>query len=89
MAELVGTLSFMLGRPVIDQTGFTGTFDAHLTFTPNESLAGIPGMAPSATDPAGTPIFAAIREQLGLTLEPVPRPVDILVIESVEKATEN
>ncbi len=43
MADLIRELASVLDRPVLDQTGFTGEFDLRLTFSPDETLAGLPG----------------------------------------------
>lgn len=100
MTELIRVLSNVLGRTVVDKTGFTGTFDVHLEFTPDESLGGLPGplpgpaaagdsirSAPSA-DLHGT-IFPALQEQLGLKLESAKGPVEVLVIDRVERPSAN
>jgi uncharacterized protein (TIGR03435 family) len=100
MTDLVRTLSNVLGRTVVDKTGFTTTFDVNLQFTPDESLAGLPVPPPSpdlpnnSTRPVPSPdlygtIFAAIQEQLGLKLESAKGPVDMLIIDSVEKPSDN
>jgi uncharacterized protein (TIGR03435 family) len=100
MTDLIRTLSNVLGRTVVDKTGFTTTFDVYLQFTADESLAGLPVPPPSldspnnSTRPAPSPglygtIFAAMQEQLGLKLESARGPVDILVIDSVEKPSDN
>ena len=93
MPELIGILGTVMGRAVIDKTGITETFDVHLEFTPDESLAGLPrppapGPIP-ATDPAKPSIFAALQEQLGMKLESAKGPVEILVIDHVEKPSAN
>ncbi len=91
MTELIRTLSNVLGRTVVDKTAFTATFDVHLEFTPDDSLAGLPalpgGSVPSP-DTYGT-IFVAIQEQLGLKLESAKGPIDVLIIDSVEKPSVN
>jgi uncharacterized protein (TIGR03435 family) len=81
----------MLGRTVIDQTAHTETFDVRLTFAPDAALAGLPGGAPGAplANASGASIFTAIQEQLGLKLESGTGPVEVLVIDSVEKPSEN
>ena len=100
MTDLIRTLSNVLGRPVVDKTGFTATFDVNLVFTPDDSLAGLPAPPPSlatpndSTRPVPSPdlygtIFAAIQEQLGLKLESAKGPVDVLIIDSVEKPSAN
>ena len=87
-------LGSLLGRPGIDKTGITGLFDFHLEFAPDESTptlrASPPGTPPAApSDPAGPSIFTAIQEQLGLKLEPAKGPGEFLVIDRVERPSEN
>ena len=75
LTELVAALSPAAGRPVVDATGLTGSFDLDVKFTPND-----------APDPiAGASLFTAIQEQLGLRLESRRAPVNVLVIESAER----
>ena len=73
-------LSDVLGRDVIDKTGLTGKYSIKLTWTLDE----LQGTA----DPGPT-LFAAIEEQLGLKLRSTKGPVDIIVIDQVEKPSEN
>jgi uncharacterized protein (TIGR03435 family) len=98
MTQLVRTLSNVLGRTVADKTGFTTTFDVSLVFTPDDSLAGMPpppGSAPNdSARPTPSPdlygtIFVAMQQQLGLKLESARGPVDVLIIDSVEKPSAN
>jgi len=78
-----------LGRPVIDKTGIMGLFDFLLEFAPDESTPGFGADTP-ADDPAGGPsIFTAVQEQFGLKLEPAKGPEESLVIDSVERPSEN
>jgi uncharacterized protein (TIGR03435 family) len=91
---LASTLSSQLGRPVIDRTGLTGhyTFKLQWTPEPGQSMGGPlpPGVeAPPPPDPNGPSIFAAVQKQLGLRLESQKGPVDIFVIDRVEKPSEN
>jgi uncharacterized protein (TIGR03435 family) len=82
-----------LDRPVIDKTGITGKFNFRIEFAPDEatpnfrSTAGDPAAAPS--DPAGPSIFTALQQQLGLKLERATGPVEFLVIDHVERPSEN
>jgi uncharacterized protein (TIGR03435 family) len=69
------------GRPVIDKTNLKGLYDFRLQFTP-ERLPGNP-------DVSGPSIFTAIQEQLGLRLESTKGPVEVLVIDHVERPSEN
>jgi uncharacterized protein (TIGR03435 family) len=75
-----------LDLPVVDRTGLSGTFNIQLMFT-REDLQSV-GM----TDlPDGVPpnIFDALQQQLGLKLEKVKAPVDVLVIDHAEPPSEN
>jgi uncharacterized protein (TIGR03435 family) len=84
-------LSRYTGRPVIDETGLTGTFKCELSWTPDEnegSSTNQPGM--SAAVNSGPSIFTALQEQLGLKLVPKKDAVEILVVDSVNRIpTEN
>ena len=95
-------LSHQLGRIVLDKTGLTGKYDFTLHWTPgpNEgSMMPGPGPGPGREGPGGAPppppeesgpsLFTALQEQLGLKLESQKAPVEILVIEHVEKPSEN
>ena len=93
---LAGQLTLYLDRPVLDRTGIQGRWDFTLQWTPapNESSPQAMGLPPRAEPPRpadsnGPSIFTALREQLGLKLESTKGPVDILVIEHVERASEN
>ena len=84
MADFARNLSPSTGRIVLDRTGLTGPFDIELKFTP-DPLG--PGVGDPATDVPS--LFVAIQEQLGLKLEAVRAPVDVLVIDSAQRPTEN
>lgn len=93
MADFAGTMqAVVLDRPVVDQTGLAGRYDFTLTWTPDETQFGGRGggLAPPA-DPSTAPpgLFTAIQEQLGLKFESTKEPVDVLVVDHVEKPTEN
>jgi bla regulator protein BlaR1 len=93
MPGVVAVLSAVLRRTVIDKTGITGTFDVHLEWTPDEVLAqsptqGDPGRPVSSVD-EGPSIFTALQEQLGLKLESTKAPGDALVIDHIERPSEN
>jgi uncharacterized protein (TIGR03435 family) len=96
VAGLAGQLTLNLDRPVIDRTGIQGAYDFTLEWTPapNEGgpeAIGLPPRAepPRATDSNRPSIFTALQEQLGLKLEPTKGPVDVLVIDHVERPSEN
>jgi bla regulator protein BlaR1 len=83
---LVTALSNQLGRPVVDRTGLTGTFDFKLEWTPDTPRA---ADADSPPDSSGLSLFTAIQQQLGLRLEARKGPVEMLMIDRVEKPSEN
>jgi uncharacterized protein (TIGR03435 family) len=81
-AIFVNVLSQQLGRPIVDKTGLTGFYDFRLQWTPQ--------LAQQAdSDSSGPTIFTALQEQLGLRLESAKGPVEVLVIDSVQKPSEN
>jgi bla regulator protein blaR1 len=96
MADLARMLEpFTEQRTVRDCTGLTGRYDVQLTWTPDR-LGPLHPNAPEevvrareAIDPNGPALSTALREQLGLRLEPKKDKVDVLVIARVERPTEN
>jgi uncharacterized protein (TIGR03435 family) len=93
MAEFAGTLQgAVLDRPVVDQTGLAGRYDFTLNWTPDETQFGGLGVrVPPPPDNAAAPpgLFTAIQEQLGLKLDSTKAPVEVFVIDRVEKPSEN
>jgi bla regulator protein BlaR1 len=94
MEMLATQLANQLGRTVIDKTGLKGGYEVKLEWTPEQGEG--PAIqreggadAPATTADSGPTIFTALQEQLGLRLESTKGPVTIIVIDSVEKATEN
>ncbi len=84
-------LSAALGRPVVDRTGLTGLYDLSLQWDD----APIPEGGVLGLDVPATPgnqrgsIFTAIQEQLGLRLEPQKVPVDVIVVDRMERPSAN
>jgi bla regulator protein blaR1 len=94
MANLTTYLSRELGRPVQDRTGLSGSYDFHVDWMPDSgSCAGSTpdnGDTGAAVSPIGGPsLFTALQEQLGLKLESTKGPVEVVVIDSVEKPDDN
>jgi uncharacterized protein (TIGR03435 family) len=91
MGSLVNLLPQMVGRQVIDRTGLTGLYDFTLTWLPEPaigtSLLGLPPVAQPPADPNAPNIFTALQEQLGLKLESGRGPVEVIVIDRLEKPT--
>ncbi len=90
MPRLAAVLSDVLGRPVVDKTGFIGTFDARLEFAPDETPVD-PGSGDRvpATDLQKPSIVTVLQEQLGVKAQASKGPVQVMVIDSVERPTEN
>ena len=92
MAVMAGALTPLVGRPVIDKTGLTGSYyDFTLRWTPDLG-GGIPGLSPGGpgtpqppADPDAPNLFTALQEQLGLKLENARGPVEVVVIDRIEK----
>jgi len=91
MEEFAGFLQArILDRPVVDQTGLTGKFDFTLTWRPDQLPPQGPNAPPLPADlDSRSDIFTAFQEQLGLKLEVTKTPVEVLVIERVQKPSEN
>ena len=78
ISSLVADLAGILGRPVHDETGLSGEYDFGLEWAPDSDA--------SATGPS---IFTALTDQLGLRLESTKGPVQVYVIEKIERPSEN
>jgi uncharacterized protein (TIGR03435 family) len=92
MGETAGFLQqLVFDRPVVDQTGLQGRWNIDVTFAPDDSQFHTafrpPPITPSDNAPAN--FFTAIQEQAGLKVEPAKVPTDVLVIDRVEKPSEN
>ncbi len=82
MQKLADLLARVMGQPVTDATGLTGVFDFILEWSPVASAESLAGVSDPATGPS---IFTALQEQLGLKLERRKGPVDLLVVDRMEK----
>jgi uncharacterized protein (TIGR03435 family) len=71
-------------RPVLDRTGLTGMFDFAIEFTPKVDVRSDAG-SNSRTDSTGLNFLQALKEQLGLKLEPQMGAMDVFVIDYVEQ----
>ena len=80
IAGLIAILSRLaVDRAIVDKTGLDGTYNVHLEWA-----------ADALADDAGrTSIFSALQEQLGLKLESAKGPVEVLVVDGVERASAN
>ena len=80
IAELTGLVADAVAAPVVDKTGLTGTYDLKLEWTPQLAAS---AAAPSAQTEVS--IFTALREQMGLRLDSIPVPIEVAVVDSVER----
>jgi uncharacterized protein (TIGR03435 family) len=77
-----------VGRQVVDRTGLTGEWSFELTFAPPPPQGPLPpGVELPPSDPNAPDLFTAIQEQLGLKLEATKGPVEVLVVDSIERPT--
>jgi len=88
LAAFAGSLPTQAGlarvqRPVIDLTGLTGTFDLSVEWSPERDNPA------SESDVSGPTLFQAIKDQLGLKLDPQKGPIDVMVIDHIEPPTDN
>ena len=95
IAQLAKILTQMLGHPVLDKTELKGVYDFELRFTPDDRLQPPPGAPPDSrlppppADSNAPSLFDALQEQLGLKLESGKGPVDVIVIDHVERPSGN
>jgi uncharacterized protein (TIGR03435 family) len=96
ITQLVDSLSRFTNRVVLDKTNLTGKYDINLEYTPEQGqFQAPPGGAPNGMpplppiDPNGPSLFTALQEQLGLKLESQKGPVEMIVIDHVERPSEN
>ena len=87
MATLASALTDLMGRPVVDQTGFSGTFDIELKFDRDDAVSLPP--RPATTAPTAPTITTALLEQLGLRLQSARDAVEVIVIDHIEQPSEN
>jgi uncharacterized protein (TIGR03435 family) len=89
MGSLANLLPQMAGRQVIDRTGLTSLYDFTLTWMPEPAIGmsslGLPLIPRPPADPDAPNIFTALQEQLGLKLEAGRGPVEVIVIDRLEK----
>jgi uncharacterized protein (TIGR03435 family) len=96
IATLADQLSRIVGRTVIDKTGLTGNYDFDLKYTDEGGAPMMmrgPGADPNAPPPPSETqtgsIFSALQEQLGLKLEAQKGPVDVYIVDHIDKPSEN
>jgi uncharacterized protein (TIGR03435 family) len=90
LGNLTGQLTSILGRPVVDQTGLTGLYTFHLQWLPPEAAPALNDSSGAMPEELlGVSLFTALREQLGLKLNSGKVRVEVLVIDQIERPSEN
>jgi uncharacterized protein (TIGR03435 family) len=86
IAQLAERISGNAGLPVIERTGLSGYFDLDLNWLPDDVALLVERQG---RIPEGPRLATALEEQLGLRLEPSRGPIEVLVVDRVERPTEN
>ncbi|QHN05084.1 TIGR03435 family protein [Granulicella sp. WH15] len=86
-----GMQGAVFDRPVVDHTGIAGRWNCSLKWTPDETQFQVFGVkiTPNEAADAPPPIFTAIQEQIGLKLDAGKAMVEVMVIDHVDKPSEN
>jgi uncharacterized protein (TIGR03435 family) len=83
MKRFIGALKGMFPRPIIDETGLSAEYEIKLEWTPDQAAA-MPAGDEQVPDP-GVSISTALRDQLGLRLQTRKAPVEIVIVDHIEK----
>jgi uncharacterized protein (TIGR03435 family) len=86
LASFAGSLG-QLGRPVVDRTGLTGRFDFEIEWAPEPN--GPPSPDVGAVSDSSGPLIEALHDQLRLKLESTRGPIETLVVDHIERPSEN
>jgi uncharacterized protein (TIGR03435 family) len=97
LSGLADNLSRTLARPVLDMTGLAGRYDFTLDWTPDDNERGTAGLPAGMSkgegggdvhpdSVTGATLFTALQEQLGLKLDPRKAPVELIVVDHLERA---
>jgi bla regulator protein BlaR1 len=88
-----GGMAGEVDKPVVDKTGLSGTFDFTIEYAPGENdrfvRPGPPNPDAPPPEPQGAAFLRAVRDQLGLKLVSSKGPIRTLVIDHVERPSEN
>jgi uncharacterized protein (TIGR03435 family) len=96
MDRFAATLAIFVQRTVVNSTALDGLFDLDLDYAPDPAIAQqnsgprtIGAPPPPGADPNAAELFTALEEQLGLKLESTRGPVDLLVIDHIDRPVED
>jgi uncharacterized protein (TIGR03435 family) len=85
MSQVASSLAIYFRRPVVDRTGLTGFYDVNIELPPLQPATAVDA---GAADP-GVSVFTVLQEQLGLRVEEGRGPVEVMVVDRLERPTEN
>ncbi len=88
MPELVRILSMLVGRSIIDRTGFREVFDLQMDFVPDDTTPAMPPPPPDSGI-SGASLAHALEQQLGVRLESAKGPVEVIVVDHAEPPSGN
>jgi uncharacterized protein (TIGR03435 family) len=83
MKSFATGLAFVMGRPVMDNTGLQQDYDLQLTFVPEAEILA------AGNEAKGPSILTALQEQLGLKLQATTTPAEVVVIDNIQRPVEN
>ena len=87
IGSLVTYLSGTLAQPVVDRTGLTGNYNLRLRYKPDDATGA--SQASGNSQDFGPSLFSALQEQLGLKLDPAREPMDTIIVDHLERPSEN
>jgi uncharacterized protein (TIGR03435 family) len=88
MSNLVGVLSQLTGRKVLDRTGLRGQYDFTLSYAPDRGGTGRESVS-LAADSLPDSVFTSVREQLGLNLEAQKSQVELIIVDRLDRLIPN
>ena len=90
IAQVATVLARLLGSPVVDETGLTAMYEVKLEWTPDQTSPATSADEQKEAPEPGPSLFAALNDQLGLRLQTRKVPVDVVIVDHMERApTEN
>jgi uncharacterized protein (TIGR03435 family) len=89
ISMLIDLLQDLENAPVLDKTGLTGKYDFKLEFARDSDRPMPLGKSLPPTNDSEPTVFVALKDQLGLKLVPIKLPLDEIVIDHIEKPSEN
>jgi uncharacterized protein (TIGR03435 family) len=88
-AFAAGVARRLQDRPVVDRTGLEGRYDARVIWRPDDATPEQLAQIPADSRPPDVNIFEAFEQQAGLRLEARREPIEVLVVDDIQRADEN